>query len=77
MCIEKRYKLNIVQVYAPTPSYTEEDTINLYDDVDETLGKPNHYTIECSNSENNKPDGNGQICCVPIEKRKRRHLGRM
>ena len=36
--ITKRYKLKIVQVYAPT-------IISFYNDVDETLGKPNDYMI--------------------------------
>ena len=45
LCITKRYKLKIVQVYAPTTSYSEEDINSFYYDVDETLGKPNHYTI--------------------------------
>ena len=42
-----RYKLNIVQVYAPT--YSEEDINRFYNDVDDTLGKPNHYTIMMGN----------------------------
>ena len=41
----KRYKLKIVQVDAPTTSYSEEDTNSFYNDVHETLGKPNHYTM--------------------------------
>ena len=45
LCITKRYKLNIVQVYAPTISYSEEDINSFYMDVDETLGKPNHYVV--------------------------------
>ena len=44
LCIIKRYKLKTVQVYASTTSYSEED-INNFNDVDETLGKLNHYTI--------------------------------
>ena len=44
LCINKRYKLKIVQVYAPTTSYSNEYINNFYNDVDETLGKPNHYT---------------------------------
>ena len=27
------------------PSHPEEDITNFYTDVDETLGKPNHYTV--------------------------------
>ena len=46
VCITKRYKLKIIQVYAPTTSYCDEDINNFYNDVDDTLGKPNHYTIE-------------------------------
>ena len=34
-----------MQVYAPTTSYSDEDINNFYNDVDDTLGKPNHYTI--------------------------------
>ena len=34
-----------MQVYAPTTSYSDEDINNFYNDVDETLGKANHYTI--------------------------------
>ena len=32
-------------MYAPTTSYSDEDINNVYNDVDETLAKPNHYTI--------------------------------
>ena len=45
MCITKRYKLNIVQIHAPTTSHSEEGIHSFYNDVDETLGKPNHYMI--------------------------------
>ena len=38
-------KLKIVQLYAPTTSYSDEDINIFYDNVDETLRKPNHYTI--------------------------------
>ncbi len=38
LCITKRYKLNIVQVYASTTSYAEEDINSFYNGVDETLG---------------------------------------
>ena len=34
-----------MQVYAPTTSYSEEDINSFYTNVDETVGKPNHYTI--------------------------------
>ena len=40
MCITKRYKLKIIQAYAPTTSYSEQDINSFYNDVDETLGKP-------------------------------------
>ena len=42
LCIIKRYKLNIVQVYKPTKPYSEEYINSIYNTVDE---KPNHYTI--------------------------------
>ena len=45
LCISKRYKLKIVEVYAPTTSYSEEYINNFYNDVDETLRKPHRYTI--------------------------------
>ena len=45
LCITKWYKLKIVQVYAPTTSYSDEDINNFYNDVYETLGKPNHNMI--------------------------------
>ena len=54
LCITKRYKLKIVQVYAPTTSYSQEDINSFYSDVDETIGKPKHYTIV-------KGDFNAQI----------------
>ena len=40
LCITKCYKLKIVQVYTPTISYN-----SFYNDVDDNLGKLNHYTI--------------------------------
>ena len=49
LCIANRYKLNIVQTYAPT-SYSGEDINSFYNDVDETLGKPNNYTIVMGDS---------------------------
>ena len=49
MCITKRYKQKVMKVYAPTTSYSVEDINNFYNDVDETLGKPNHYTIALGN----------------------------
>ena len=45
MCITKRDKLKTVQVYSATTSDSDEDINNFYNDVDETLGKPNRYTI--------------------------------
>ena len=50
LCITKHYKLKKVQVYAPTTSFSDEDINNFYNDVDETLGKPNHYTIVMGDS---------------------------
>ena len=35
----------MVQVYAPTTSYSDEDINNFYNDVDEFLGKHDIYTI--------------------------------
>ena len=65
LCIIKRYKLNIVKVYAPTTSYSDKDINNFYNDVDDTLGKSNHYTIVMGDftapiRETNVPYGNGQ-----------------
>ena len=45
LCITKRYKPKIVQVHAPITSFSNEDINNFYNDIDEILGKPNHYTI--------------------------------
>ena len=45
LCVTKRYKLKILQVYAPTTPYSEEDINSFNNDVDETLWKPNHYII--------------------------------
>ena len=45
LCIAKRYRLKIVQVCAPTTSYSVEDINNFYDNVGEILGKTNHYMI--------------------------------
>ena len=39
MCIIKRYKLKIVQVYASATSYSNKYINNFYSDVDETSGK--------------------------------------
>ena len=83
LCITKRYKLKIVQVYAPTTSYSDEDFNNLYNDVDETSGTPYRYTIVMGYVSARK--GNRTNLCetatgqtwARIEKRKRRHLGRM
>jgi len=36
-------KMKTVYVYATT--YYEEDINTVYNDVNDTLGKPNHYTI--------------------------------
>ena len=72
LCITKRYKLKIVQVYAPTISCPEEDINSFYNDVDDD-GR-----LQCSNREKNKPYGNGNgNIWARIEKRKRRHLARI
>ena len=76
-------KKKIVQVYAPTTSYSEDGINSFYNDVDEILRKPNHYTIGMGNfnaqigkRKQTYGNGNGQMW-ARIEKRKRRHLGRM
>ena len=58
-----------MQVYASTTSYSEEDN-SFYDDVDETLGKPNYYTIVMG-------DFNSQIRkrTNPMEQIQRANLG--
>ena len=45
LCLTKRYKLKIVQVYAPTTSYSDDDINNFDNDIDDTFGKRKHYTI--------------------------------
>jgi len=60
LSIAKRYKLKIVQVYAPTTSYSEEDINSFYIDVGETIGKPSHLhdsdrRVQCANREMNNP----------------------
>ena len=45
LCITKCYNIKIVQVYAPTKSYSEEDINSFYNGIDENLGKRSHYTI--------------------------------
>ena len=81
LCIIKRYKLNIVKVHAPTTSFSDKDINNFYNDVDDTLGKSNHYAIVMG-------DFNAQLekLMYPMatgkfgprnEKRKRRQLGRI
>ena len=42
LCITKFNKLNTVQ---PTKPYSEEDINTFYNDVDETLRKPNQYMM--------------------------------
>ena len=81
--VTKRYKLQIVQVYAPTISYSDENINNFYNDVAETLGKPNHYTIvmgdfnaQIGKRTNPMETAMGKFW-ARIEKGKRRHLGRM
>ena len=75
---KKRYKPKIVQIYSP---HSEEDINSLYNDVAEILGKPNHYTMLMgySNAQidgKTYRNGNGQMW-ARIQKRKRRHLGKM
>ena len=65
--ITKRYEFNILQVYILYTNniYLEEEINRFYNDVDESLGKPNHYTIysggrlQCANRDKNRPYGNG------------------
>ena len=40
-----RYQLKIVQVYAPTTSHSDEETVNFYNIIDKILEKKTHYTI--------------------------------
>ncbi|MEG7522154.1 MAG: hypothetical protein M3H12_03525 [Chromatiales bacterium] len=82
LCISKRYKLKIVHLYAPTPSFSEEEKNSFYNDMEETLGKPIHYTIDgrlqCASRETNKPYGSGnRHIWARNEKRKKRRIGRM
>ena len=41
--LNKRYKLKIVQVYAPTSSSTEEELEIFYDDLDRALNTTEHF----------------------------------
>ena len=74
------YKLKIK--YMHQRHHPQKQIDSFYNDVDETLGKPNHYTIvmgdfiEQIGKRTSPRNGNGQIW-TRIEKRKRRHLGRM
>ncbi|MEG7521682.1 MAG: hypothetical protein M3H12_01065 [Chromatiales bacterium] len=81
LCITKRYKLKMVQVYAPTSSYSQEEINSFYNDMEDTLGKPNYYTIvmrDFNAQETNKPNGSGnRQICTRNEKRKGRYIGRM
>ena len=45
MCIAKCNKQRIVQMYAPSTSYSEEDINNFYNDVDATLGETKSHMI--------------------------------
>ena len=80
LCITKHYKLRIK--YMHQRHHPQKQIDSFYNDVDETLGKPNHYTIvmgdfiEQIGKRTSPRNGNGQIW-TRIEKRKRRHLGRM
>ena len=76
--LKKHYKLKIVQVYAP---YSQEDIDNFNNNVDETLGKPNHNIIvmgDCNaqlgKRTNPMESATGKF---GLDKRKRRHLGKM
>ena len=74
LCITKHY--NLVQVYAPMTSYSEEDINSFYNDVDENLGiLMGDFNAQIGGG-GTYGNGNGQIW-ARIEKRKRRHLGRM
>ena len=65
-----------MQVYAPATSYSEEDITNFYNDVDETLGKPNHYTIKIGdfNAQIGERTNPMETATARIETRKQRHL---
>ena len=39
------YQLEIVQVYAPTTSHSDEETDNFYNTIDKIMEKQTHYTI--------------------------------
>ena len=43
--ITTRYQLNIVQVYAPMTSHSEDEIDIFYNDIDKILANPSHYTI--------------------------------
>ena len=43
--ITDRYKLKIVQVYAPTTSHSDEETDNFYNTIDRILEKQAHYIV--------------------------------
>ena len=43
--ITDRYRLKVVQVYAPTTSHSDEETDNFYNTIDKILEKQTHYTI--------------------------------
>ena len=70
-------------IHALTRSYSDEKINNFYNDVDETLWKPSHYTIvmgdfKKSKREKKKLNGNGKgQIWARIENRKRRPVGRM
>ena len=60
LCITKRYKLKIVQVYICTNNIIQKDINNFYNHVDETLGKHgSDGKLQYSNREKNTPYGNG------------------
>ena len=39
--LNKRYRINIVQAYAPTTTYSDEDVEMFYEDVEQALKRKN------------------------------------
>ena len=73
----KAVQLKIVQVYASTTSYSVEDINSFYNDVGETLGKPNHNTIvmgDCNAQIGKRTNVMQQYKHGDIESRRRYHL---
>jgi hypothetical protein len=46
---DKLLQIQDSAIYAPTTSYSEEDIISFNNDIDQTSGKPNHYTTVMGN----------------------------